>query len=373
MATDDKSKKGAPSETGGGRFQFSPGSPSDTASGSNAPKGPSPKDMLAASLDTGSDSVRTPTSPGSRDDRSSREQQRLPVSFPGLLKLLIPEISFVPTTAAVRVANLSIGGAMIEVHDRAKLDKEVALANRFFELKVAHPDVPLLRGTVAWSDFSGAHVLIGLSCFEPVPELAEIVKENEQAGGGVKPPPPLPAPKLEPFPPFSANPTITIYGQAPEAVEVVARGDERKFAAAVTKGRFELLLELDANGENHFSLRSYAGTRKSRAVPIRVVRELASDKRGATGQPFAMETSVDKEGLHTVELEFNGNVRQAERILYRFSQLLAISETMSMHTTLRSHGEYDKRLCDALASEGRMMAADTGRMTKTAKLLDELM
>ncbi len=371
----------SPSSSSSSGFQFTPpgpapgpGAPSDSRAGlrhsaTHIPmEGPSPKDILSASVESDDEAEMNRLEQPDQAGHQVREQ-RMPCSFPGALKVLIPEKSFVPTTLAVRVANLSASGAMVEVHDRSKIDRDIAMANRFFELRIAHPELPLLRGVVAWSDTNRSNPLMGLSCFERIPTLEEIVLQAEGTGG-MQAPPPLPPPKLEPIPPIAEHPTVRLHGEAHEALEVIVRGDKDKFTGKVEHGKFEVIIELDKEGDNHFSLRSYAGQRKSRAIPIRINYEPAGKPREAK----RFEVDLKKDGKHQlVHLEFNGDVRQAERVLYRFSQLMSMSERVSLVANLQTGGKFDERLLSALKGEAAMFGDDTRNAAKAAKLLDELL
>lgn len=300
---------------------------------------------------------------------ADRDEKRLPCNFPGMLKILIPERSFSPVSLPVRVVNLSATGAMVEVHDGTQVGKEMALANRFFELKVAHPEIPGIRGTIAWSDVKRQNPLLGLSSFEMLEEFSKVVLADDSTAG-FKAPPPLPAPKIKAYPPRTRDAIVTIIGEAPEAIEVVAKGERKKFKSDVRGGTFELRVELEPDMENHFSLRSYAGARKSRAVPIRILNEMqAGPPREKT---FHVEVEVNEEGNHLVRLDFCGNVQQSERILYRFSQLMASSERISFSAELESPGGFDRRLYEALRNEGALFAADTTRSRFANKILDEM-
>jgi len=314
---------------------------------------PDPEDVAAKAL---------ANLPANRDER-------IACSFPGVMKILVPEKSFLPFPVAVRVANLSVGGALVEVHDKTKLEYDIALPNRFFELKVAHPDVPLLRGTIAWSDMSRANPLLGLSTFERHPELADIAVSTDSPYR-LDGPPPLPTPTIDPFPPVVREEMIVISGVAPEAMEISVKRNDLKFDTKVKRGRFELKLELEPNAENHFTLRAIAGERRSRPVPIRIDCEKKADEKRFR---FNASMGTDKNGAHQVKLEFNGSMRQAELVLYRFSQLMAISETVNMQAVLESREPFDRRLYDALRSEGAVLSADTGRNEAASKLLEELL
>ncbi|MBI1289931.1 hypothetical protein GC173_01630 [bacterium] len=285
------------------------------------------------------------------------------------MKILIPEKSFLPFPVAVRVANISPGGALIEVHDKTKLDYDIALPNRFFELKVAHPDIPILRGTIAWSDMSRPNALLGLASVERHPELADLALNNENSLQ-VEGPPPLPTPTVDPFPPIVREEMIVITGVAPEALEITVKRNDLKFECAVKKGRFEIRLELEPNAENHFTLRATAGERRSRPVPIRIDCEKRHEEKKFR---FSASMGTDKTGAHQIKLDFNGTVRQAELVLYRYSQLMAMGETITIQSVLESKEPFDRRLYDALRSEGAVLSADTGKNEAASKLLEELL
>lgn len=272
-----------------------------------------------------------------------------------------------PFPLAVRVVNLSQGGAMIEIHDRTRIEMDIMLPNRFFELKVAHPEIPLLRGTVAWSDTSRQNPTLGLACFERSAQLSKIVEMTESlpANG----PPPLPTPVIDPVPPVVEEEWILLTGMAKEAMEVIVKRDEKKYVAKVHKERFEVRVELEQDAENQFSLRSQAGERKSRAIPVQVNCESARSNRFS----FDARMGSEKTGRHTLTIEFNSNVRQAERILYRLSQLMAASERVDVTATLESSSEFDKRLFESLRSEAAVLAADTSKNEAASRLLDELL
>jgi hypothetical protein len=75
----------------------------------------------------------------------------------------------------------------------------------------------------------------------------------------------------------------------------------------------------------------------------------------------------------TLFLDFKGNVRQAERILFRFSQLLALSEKVKITATLNTAAKFDQRLYQSLKSEGAMLSADSTGNQAASQLLDELL
>ena len=279
-------------------------------------------------------------------------EERRNCSFPGLMKVIFPEQSFLPVPFAVRVANLSPRGAMVELHDSAKLDKDVVLVDRFFELKVAHQQLPTVRGTVAWADLSKESPQFGLAFYEYCEEVEELLADlgslTDSGSTGEEGPPPLPMPVLDTFSGVALDTRHLISGRAPEALEVRVRGEDKVFKAPVKDGRFELELTLEPGGKNFFHLRSVAGKRRSKSLPIRI--ECESKARRA-GNVFDLRREEDKGGRARVRLAFHGSPAEAERVLYRLSQLMAQSERMHFSANLEAPGAFDRALLEALEAE----------------------
>ncbi|MCC5876330.1 MAG: hypothetical protein JJU11_08955 [Candidatus Sumerlaeia bacterium] len=362
MGKEQKSDTG----TGNKGYSFSPGT--------GRPKAPPPNKAAAdvsaeGDLDSLDDiNVESVIADGSSDTSDKREE-RIVCSFPGIMKVLVPEKSFVPIAVAVRVANLSSGGAMVEIHDRAREDRTLNLPDRFFELKIAHPEIPLLRGTIAWTDCSGEKPLLGLSFFERHEALAthDIVSDTHRKVAG---PPPLPELTVDPFPPSTNEETLVITGKAMESNEIIVRGEDGTTNVPVVKNRFEITLKLSPDKKNHFKLQGVAGMRSTRQVPIQVLFE-RDNNRGKF--IHSISSSEDRFGNHRVRLTFSGTMRQAERMLYRFSEIQANGDRLDFDATVTGATRVEQRLIDALHSEGAVLSADTTRNEVAAKLLDELL
>lgn len=366
MSNNKQSESGTGAGTGTKGYSFSPGT--------GRPKAPPPEKQEASpgaksdldSLDDINVDSVVANAPAKDDDK---REERIVCSFPGIMKVLVPEKSFVPIAVAVRVANLSSGGAMVEIHDRAREDRSLNLPDRFFELKVAHPEVPLLRGTIAWTDASGEKPLLGLSFFERHEVLAthDIISDTHRNVAG---PPPLPELTVDPFPPTTNEETLVITGTAMEAREVIVRGEDSTSNVPVVENRFEITLQLSPDKKNHFKLQGVAGLRSSRQVPIQVLFE-RDNNRGKF--IHSISASEDRYGNHRVRLTFSGSLRQAERMLYRFSEIQANGDRLDFDATVTGASPFDQRLIDALHSEGAVLSADTTRNEVAAKLLDELL
>lgn len=270
-------------------------------------------------------------------------------SFPGILKVIIPEQSLVPIALAVRVVNFSAGGTLVEIHERhRKLDLGSSLCTRFFELKVAHSEVPELRGTVAWTDTSGKTPQLGLKFHTVCPQLVRIFDPSGQTEWGGAPP--LPMPVLDPFPPTTLEPTVFLTGEAKEALEVVVKSSNgQEKAAPVRNGRFSIELQLAEAAENYFVLRSQAGTRLSRRLPIEITFFSLSEVGSVRFDASIDERRRDEQ---VVSVEFLGPARQGERVLQQFVRMLGVGDNCAITAKIISRKGFERAVFDAMRREG---------------------
>ncbi len=289
-------------------------------------------------------------------------------SFPGVLKVVIPETSLVPIAMAVRVLNFSAGGAMVEIHERHKnIDVGSTLCTRFFELKVAHSQVPELRGTVAWTDVSGREPRLGLKFHVMVPALVRIFDPTGQTEWGGAPP--LPMPVLDPFPPTSLEQKVIISGEAKDALEVVVESaGGQKFSAPVRQGRFSIELVLQDTAENYFVMRSQAGTRLSRRLPIEVTY-FSLTNAGAVR--FDANIDSRNEGEQIVNVEFLGPARQAERVLAQLQRLLGVGDNCALTAKIISRKGFDRRIFEEVKREGENALTVEQVRSDMMKLLED--
>ncbi len=348
-------------------YPFAPGAegpkgrPDDTRPGSPPP--PTPPGLRPVVLGGGRKKAAKEKKPGAEPSPAQDEtkpgtsrprEERRNCSFPGLMKVIFPEQSFLPVPIAVRVANLSPRGAMVEIHDRARLNKDAVLVERFFELKVAHQQLPPVRGTIVWVDSSSTSPRAGLTFFEHSEEIAGLLsdlaatREATAEGSSMNSPPPLPMPTLDTFASVTTQTRQVVSGEAPEALEVRVHGEDKVFRAPVKDGRFEVEVELEPGGKNYFQLRSLAGKRRSKPLPVRIVCE-----GGAAGRKNRVETHREdrKGGGEQLRLSFQGTPADAERVLYRVSQLMAQSERLQLTASLETPGAFDEALVEALEAE----------------------
>ncbi|MDX2176702.1 MAG: PilZ domain-containing protein [Candidatus Sumerlaeia bacterium] len=261
----------------------------------------------------------------------SRREKRHACSFPGLIKILVPERSLTPISLPVRLVNFSGGGALIEVHSRqATIEDDPILSTRYFELKMAHSEVPILRGVVAWTDQSAKATRLGLKFHQPHPELERILSPEGSRGGQtvMAGAPPLPMPVLDPFAPTTLDPIILLHGEAQEGLEIVLRDHNgTEHTAPVRNGRFTIEMTLAEAGENCFMMFSRAGERKSRRLPVEIAYLSSTDL--SSGR-FDAHIEPHPQGGETLKIDFFGTSSQGESLLVQLAELLARCDSMAL-------------------------------------------
>lgn len=286
---------------------------------------------------------------------SRRLEARHRCSFPGIMKVLMPEVSFNPVTFAIRAADLSTNGALLELQGGMSIfDKVTNLANRHFEMKLAHPEIPVLRGTIAWSDLHRKPMgRLGVRFHVPMPELGHIFEVNGATVGGLDIAP-LPIPTVDAIPPVVSTEDFEICGIAPEAEEIVVNGTNGlETAAPVIDGRFSIFVQLAPGKENLFSLRSRKGLRKSPRVPIAIAQQ-----EDTTGTQFNLRIEQARGSEHKLNVKFSGMGPRAERILTHVARMVALGNNVGVSITITSPNPFEQRDLEALRLEGRRERPD---------------
>lgn len=297
-----------------------------------------------------------------------RLEERLSCNLPAVLKVIIPETSFVPLSNAVRVMDFSSGGCLVEMHERhTPFDSDAAFSTRFFELKIAHGEVPSLRGTVAWSDLSQKKPRFGLKFHKPVPHLVRILDPSGSSVVTIAPA--LTVPVLDPFPSTTLESSIVLRGSVKEAAEIlINRLGGEESAVPVKNGRFNVELPLEEGSENLFFLRAIAGERRSRRLPVEITYISPNDRRSLR---FDVSVKPGKEECEVLAMDYVGGAADLERILFQFMRVLSRAERATLSTKLTSNTGFVEGDVELLRQEG--LAASSARKVEEDldRLLDE--
>lgn len=246
-----------------------------------------------------------------------RREPRYACSYPAVMRFLFPERSFVPLSLAVRVVNLSSGGALVEVHE-GSLDEETSvLRGCYFELRIASSGGVPLYGRVARIGNQDHQRLLGLMFHHAHPELIGRLIHGESAS--MHPGDLLPVPVLDPYSPLTEEEIVVLTGRAREAERIVLqseRGETAEFP--VEDGRFRLSIPLPAEGDHGFRILAAGGRQQSPALPVNLTRLPSSE----SDFHFEAKVSQDSNGRQIVTMEFAGSGMAAPDVLERAAWFL---------------------------------------------------
>ncbi|MDX1972796.1 MAG: PilZ domain-containing protein [Candidatus Sumerlaeia bacterium] len=278
-----------------------------------------------------------PTSKSSACPELPVREARYPCLFPGMLRVLFPEISFTPLNFAVRVANISCGGALIEIHEGNLEREKQNFEQCLFELRIASGDVPPLYGKIVRSEIKDSAGLFGLRFHRSYPELiGKLV--HEEVGQPKNGSPLLPMPLLDPFAPISDEPTIVISGVAKGATEVIVTSEDNaeQRVSVNPEGQFSVKLHLAHQDFNEFRLRSTNGDQSSSLLPVLISYVPLS----AEGFHFHLHTGTDSHGNHQMVVDYMGSISPATRIVQELSKRMVEAKHARFSMTLTSTKPY---------------------------------
>jgi len=282
-----------------------------------------------------------------KNEKFSNREERYPCLYPGMMRILFPEKSFVPINMAVRVANISSGGSLVEIHE-ANLESEYkTFEGCFFELKIATGDVPLMYGRVVRSDMAEESCMLGLKFHQSYPEvIGRLVHEEmltEGAGND-----PLPTPILNPFSPMSDEPQVLISGTAMEANEVVITNEnDEEIRDPVTDHEYSAKLILKHEDFNEFKLVSTTGERNSNPIPVIIAFVPLSEN----DFHFHVDTTSDINGQHTLTMEYMGAPKAAGDMLTEFATLTPDGKHARFSLKLTSIEPFDPKTLKQIKKE----------------------
>lgn len=252
--------------------------------------------------------------------------------YPGLLRVLFPERSFVPISIAVRVVNLSSGGSLAVIH-QGHLDAPLdALRGCYFELRIASSSAEPLYGRIARIDARTSAPVLGLRFHRSHPELIGQLIHGDTAEVDANTT--LSLPVLDPYSPLSATTPIFLTGRSHDASEIVVGNDFGKSVTfPVVKGRFELSLELLCEGVNCFQLIARDGELRSLPHTVHVTYvPSAGDELF-----FRAEPTIDQNGRAVVDFEFLGTGQAGAALFVRMLDYLPESDRLRLQLRARAH------------------------------------
>jgi len=284
---------------------------------------------------------------------STRSAFRRPCSFPGMLRVLLPEQSFEPQVFAVRVMEISSTGARVETLQLTEeLHRIISLEVRYIRLEILIPtrDRLILSGKLAWMEFSPETSVIGLSFVPQRDDLASIIMPDWQPQGTndsafISPP------VIDSYPPTTTRTPFTFTGHALDADSIVVRGKSEEYRVPVVSGRFEVTVPLVPGSANELIFVALVGEMASDPTPVWIIHRAGAEEtinRRSVGGLF-QDAVVSKHG-RSLHLKFKGDGRDFVQALRRLEETASHGESFEL--SLEMTGEAERAL-GALKKGGR--------------------
>ncbi len=260
----------------------------------------------------------TPQTPG------RRMLVRRACSFPGLMRVLIPEHSFQPRLFAVRVIDLNPGGAQVETRQLTRdMSEMMRLDKRFARLEALLPgrDKMVLAGRIAWASYGTDISRMGLEFERLYPEVtdafvADISDETEAEKLC------LGSPMIDPFPSLTSRTQYTFGGYVPDAEEIIVRNGTNEVRCPVKNGRFKIEVPLALERSNFLSFTACRGSVYSVPTPACIAHQSgATDTMTFTGRKLVEEFTIDSDAQH-LTLRMGGPAGQFFRVIKKLEEAL---------------------------------------------------
>lgn len=274
---------------------------------------------------------------------NERHLGRRPCSYPGVLRVLVPEQSFDPIILAVRIIDVSPGGARVETRQLTReVGDRIAIDPRFIRLDILIPtrDRITVCGKTAWVEHGPEYTQLGVSFNPRREDLAESCLP-EWKPDGMTDSKFLQPPILDSFPTQTSRNPVRFTGVAWDAESVLVRVKDKEFRTAVNDDRFTIEVPLEPQAANEIYFVSLVSNLASDPTPAWVVhRPGKADTRrpGAIGGLFdEVEVSPNKRQL---KVRFKGDARLFAQVLQRFDEMAPMTETISF--TLEATGDAER-------------------------------
>ncbi|MBI5154097.1 hypothetical protein HZA57_02580, partial [Candidatus Poribacteria bacterium] len=212
----------------------------------DSPQSQSSDDTLAKRKDLSALLWGEPESPGEGDVAAQRRVTRRSCSFPGLLHVLLPEVTFRPQQLAVRVIDISPLGARLQTRQlTGDLAQLIRTQTRHARLDALVPARRKLRvsGRIAWTMHRASVSSIGINFEQPLDDVDALFEPHMDSAGDYEEFN-LPAPILDSFPTVTGKPMFPFTGRADLADTIVVSVGLLQFHERIVDGRFRVEVPL---------------------------------------------------------------------------------------------------------------------------------
>ncbi|MCB2154462.1 PilZ domain-containing protein [bacterium] len=277
---------------------------------------------------------------------TSRGSRRRTCSFPGVLRIMVPEETFTPRTLAVRIVDISLSGARLETR---QLDEPYARVldrdPRHLRLEALFPrrEKTTLTGKLIWCRYDPEISVLGIQFDEGPEDLTHIFLpenhfETDPDTYCLSPP------VLDPFPSVTSRENLLLTGKVAEADIVVLRVGPEATEIPVTNHRFRAEVPLRVGRSNFFSFTAVREDRSSIPTPVCVLHR-PEEEAGQTRLPSGLfdQVQVDPEGQEVV-VRLSGSPGRFVPAIKTLSEVLKHAEECSLTYTLKGDARLAARI-----------------------------
>jgi hypothetical protein len=272
----------------------------------------------------------------------NRRHLRRSCSLPGVLRVVIPEKSFMPQNFVVRAIDISPSGAKLETR---QLTNDLATAinkeRRFARLELVTParnrlEIPghIVRASYNTDGLSE----FGVEFDGEVADIDQLFTMSAAADSTHVPASEeVISPGLDEYPSTTHLNAFKFSGKAADAEEVVVHYRSRSTKVAVTNGRFEVEVPLVKNASNFLSFVAVRGQQQSIPTPVCILhRSDAASLRTMEFRSLVDEFEVSEDGK-SLMLRLSGPPARFLQALRRIER--AIQHADHVDLTLEMKGE----------------------------------
>ncbi|MCB2154463.1 PilZ domain-containing protein [bacterium] len=279
--------------------------------------------------------------PTHKSSGEHRVAARRPCSFPGLLRILMPEQSFIPKVFAVRIVDLSPSGARIETLQMTQ-DQflQIDLEPRFVRLEVLVPsrDKIVVSGKLVWTNFAPDLATMGIAIHPRREDLAVDLLPKWDASHAYDSKF-LTPPHLDGFPATTGRSPFRFTGRAFDADRVIVEGETETYETKVTDGRFSIDVPLVPSRANNLNFIAMAGKVASDSTPAWIMHKPGHHDTQTFRQGGLFDEILVTNNGRSLKLKFTGAPAEMLQALRQLADIMGHAEKCIFQYELRGDAE----------------------------------
>ncbi|MEQ8819645.1 MAG: hypothetical protein RLY93_05325 [Sumerlaeia bacterium] len=291
---------------------------------------------------------RHPAPEANRDVRDSgavpaegRRSARRPCSFPGLMRILLPEQTFVPQVFAVRVVDLSPIGARLETRQMTHdLYLQINLEPRFVRLEILIPsrEKITVSGKLVWLDYQEPTSTMGITIVPRRDDLTDAAlpqwsPRNSLDSKFLTPP------RLDAYPTVTGKSKFRFSGDALDADHVIVETATEEIRVPVDDGQFHVDVPLVPNRPNGLHFIALSGEASSDPTPALIVHKMGHHDTQTLRQGGVFNDIIVSGNGGSLKVKFAGPPNDFLQALKRMEDILGYAQSITFTAEIRGDAE----------------------------------